>query len=60
MADINFDRVRERDMDVVIMREFYANRRFADLFLKQVGIGECRILNIDHSVIEAEESRISR
>jgi len=54
MTDINLDSVSERDADIVIMREFNTNRHFADLFLQQIGISDCDIQSIEHSVMDAE------
>lgn len=53
MTNIKLDTIRERDMDILIMREFYSNKAFADLFLKQVGIDNYTILSVDHSVMDA-------
>lgn len=51
MPKINLCSVRERDVDMVIMREFCANKNFADLFLRQTDIkGEYEIESIRNSV----------
>lgn len=52
MTSIKLDTIRERDMDILIMREFYSNRAFADLFLHQLGIDNYIIASIDHSVMD--------
>lgn len=53
MTNINFDNISERDVDLVIMREFCTNKSFADLFLKQIGIENCSIVRMAHSVVDA-------
>lgn len=53
MTNINFAPIRDRDVDIVIMHEFYTNPRFAELFLRQVGINNCDIISISHSVMDA-------
>lgn len=53
MTNIRLDPICERDADFVIMREFCTNHSFALLFLKQIGIEECKIVSIDHSVMDA-------
>lgn len=51
MPKINLCSVRERDVDMVIMREFCANKNFADLFLRQTDIkGEYEIESNRNSV----------
>lgn len=55
MAKINLDTVRERDVDLAIMREFCSNRKFSDLFTKQTGIvDDYQIESVSHSVVDAD------
>lgn len=55
MININLDTIRERDVDLAIIREFCINRVFSDLFAKQVGIGsDYQIESVSHSVIDAD------
>lgn len=54
MADIKIDTIRERDVDIVIMREFFSNKSFIDLFLKQIDINDYEILSVNHSVMDTE------
>lgn len=52
---MNLDSVRERDVDAVIMREFRANRKVAELFMSQTDIkGEYTIESVSHSVRDAD------
>lgn len=51
MAKKNLGSICERDVDMVIMREFRANRDFAELFLRQTEInGGYEIVSIKNSV----------
>jgi len=52
MTNIKLDTIRERDVDILIMREFCTNKSFANLFLKQVGIDVFEIISINHSVMD--------
>lgn len=53
MININFDAIRERDVDLVIMREFFFNNKFIDLFLRQINFNENYFIeSINHSVMD--------
>lgn len=55
MTVIGLDTIRERDIDLIIMHEFFSNRNFANLFTERINIGkDYTITDISHSVFVAD------
>lgn len=45
-----FEKILERDMDFLILQNFICNPSVADLYLRQLGIGQYTILSTHHSL----------
>jgi hypothetical protein len=53
MLNYNINRISERDIDLLIIEEFAASKKFAALFLQRLSLEEYNILSISHSVMHS-------
>jgi hypothetical protein len=53
MLNYNINRISERDIDLLIIEEFAASKKFAALFLQRLSLEEYDILSISHSVMHS-------
>lgn len=51
--NINFNYISEKDMDLLIIEEFISNQEFANIFLRKVNIEEYKIIQVNHSLMDA-------
>ena len=49
-----FEKISERDVDFIIMREFAKSPEFADIFLNKVGRNGSKVTHIEHSMFDTE------
>ncbi len=49
---ININYIAERDIDFLVLQEFFSNRDFSRLFMDRLGITEFEILEVAHSVLD--------
>lgn len=49
-----FEKISERDVDFIIMREFANSPEFADIFLNKVGRNGSKVTHIEHSMFDVE------
>lgn len=54
MGEIIFEKVGERDIDLLIMRAFSSTPQFKQMFFKQLGWDNCKIIHIEHSLMHTE------
>ena len=54
MANIVFEKVGERDIDLLIMHAFESDPQFCQLFFDQLGWYDCNISHIEHSLTDPE------
>ena len=52
MASYHYDKITERDMDMLILDEFCSNQTFANLFLIEVGLENSTIIEAYHSLTD--------
>ena len=50
--DITYSYVAERDIDLLVLEEFLANKDFAKIFLNKVGISNFKIISAYHSLLD--------
>lgn len=50
--EINISKVFERDIDLFVIDEFISNKKFANLFLAQIGLNSFNIVKIFHSLTD--------
>ncbi|MBR4057753.1 MAG: PD-(D/E)XK nuclease family protein [Oscillospiraceae bacterium] len=51
---IRFEKIAERDIDLIMMRCFIANSDFAELFLKCLGLSGAKLIHVEHSLTDPE------
>lgn len=49
-----FEKIEERDMDLVIMRAIAASPEFANLFLKPIGWTDAKVIRVEHSLTDPQ------
>ena len=51
--DFKIEKVSERDMDLLVINEFIKGK-LIDLFLNKSGINDCKIISIEHSLMDSD------